>query len=847
MRYSIFLFLTLFCSELKGQISQFPYLQNFDSVTPPVLPIQWTTTTNKSVTGDFITTKSSPYSDSNAAISTNSTISQALISPLIDFSNKEADSLKFYERRSSSHNSGLLIEASTNGGITFDIPISDTLKNPGTTSYVLRKFRLSPSLNNQSNIKFRWRVIGNGTGTSGTIRFDDVLITALYNTDISIDYINIFPTFPIIGDSVVVQAILKNSGLQPVQNISVDFYEDKNHDSLPQPDEVFSSASTQKLLQPAETTAVQAILIQPLFGKEWIFINAILTGDQNLSNNLKKYTLSVGIPPSSVVVNEIMFAPDSPGPEWVELYNNYSDTVDLNGWKISNRYSSTKHLITNQNIQIPPNAYCVLTKDLNLFAAVHPDISATTLQINSLPTYFLNNTGDAVVLFDDRGAIMDSVYYFPSWNDSVGNSLERIEPEVGSTDSTNWGSSKDSVGSTPGLQNYLTPLEYDLCIVNAYAIDTTTIRVVVRNAGHQIAQNFSVSLYFDSNGDSIADASELISSHQIISPLIFKDSLAIDFTWNNLPPGKKILISIIDYPLDMRLTDNTIFFEIKNRFGKNVIAINEIMYQPKTGDAEYVELFNNGTDLVDLSEWRLTDFKDTNSSSKYVISNSSFVIGSGEFLVIAFDSSIYNRFSYLRDSNYNVIIKDGCLSLNNDGDEIILSDLTGEIIDSVHYFPWWHNSDIEDVEGRSLERINPNLSSHDRRNWSTSANSLGGSPSFQNSLFTVTVPDNSSISFTPNPFSPDGDGYEDVTIIHYELHSSTATIRVRIYDLTGRLVRTLAENEPSGSRGDIIWNGYNDNKNRVRIGIYIVLLEALDSFGSTLSNVKSPLVVATKM
>ncbi|MBI5477055.1 MAG: lamin tail domain-containing protein [Ignavibacteriales bacterium] len=847
MRFSLFLIFIIICSDVYGQITQFPHLQNFDSVAPPALPIQWTTTTNKSVTGDFTTTKSSPYSDSNAAISTNSTISQSLISPLIDFSDKQADTLKFYERRSSSHNSGLLIEASTNGGTTYDIPISDTLKNPGTTSYVLRKFRLPPSLDNQSNVKFRWRVIGNGTGTSGTIRFDDICISALYNTDATVSQIIFEPLFPTIGDSISISAVIKNAGIQPIQNISVEFYEDNNHDSIPQPLELFSTSIVTQLLHPNDTASVQTYLRDLKLGNEFIFVKIVLPDDQNSANDLGKKILSVGIPQYSIIINEIMFAPYSPEPEWIELYNNYSDTVDLNEWNISNRYSSTKHIITNQNILLPPGGYCVITKDINLFTAVHPDIPAPILQVISLPTYFLNNTGDAVVLFDHRGAIMDSVYYFPSWNDSAGNSLERIESKLHSNDSTNWGSSKDSLGSTPGFQNYLTPLEFDLSIANAYAVDSTTIRVVVRNAGHQTAQNFSTSLYFDSNNDSLADPSELISTDQITSPLIFKDSFSIDFAWNNPPSGKKMLISVLDYSPDQRLSDNTIIFEIKNRFARNTIVINEIMYQPKTGDAEYVELLNNGCDSVDLFEWRLTDFKDTNLSKKYVISNSSFVIGSGEFLVIAFDSSIYNRFSYLRDSNYKVIIKDGCLSLNNDGDNIILSDLTGEIIDSVHYFSSWHNPDIEDVEERSLERINPNLSSTDRRNWSTSASSLGGSPGLNNSLYITSVPNDATISFSNNPFSPDGDGFEDATIIHYELPATTATIRIRIFDSVGRLVRVLAENEPSGSLGDIIWDGYNDNRNRVRVGIYVVLLEALDGFGGSAKSAKAAVVVAAKL
>ena len=145
------------------------------------------------------------------------------------------------------------------------------------------------------------------------------------------------------------------------------------------------------------------------------------------------------------------------------------------------------------------------------------------------------------------------------------------------------------------------------------------------------------------------------------------------------------------------------------------------------------------------------------------------------------------------------------------------------------------------------ERINPNLPSNDPRNWSTSASPLGGTPGKQNTLFTASVPSEAVISFYPNPFSPDGDGFEDVTIMSYQLTATMALIRVRIYDAKGRLIRTLANGEPSGSNGEIIWDGMNDNREKVSIGIYIVLLEALDGFGGNAQTMKGVVVVAAKL
>jgi hypothetical protein len=837
---------------LEAQVQQFPFTENFDSVSVPSLPPGWATTANRTPSGDFTTTTSTPRSDPNAAISTNSAISQILISPLLDFSNKEADSLKFYERRSSSHNSCLLIEASTDGGSTFTVQIGDTLHNPGTTSYVLRNLKLPSSLSNKSSVKIRWRVVGNGKGTTGTIRFDDVTITALYHLDASVAGIYFQPAFPVIGDSVNIYATIKNVGIQSMQNILVEFYLDTNHNTLPDPSELFSSMTINQILQPKETTSVQSYLKNLSLGDHKIIVKSSLSGDQNISNDIFHTNLTIGLPPQSVVVNEIMYAPSSPEPEWIELFNQSEYTADLMNWKISNRMTSSKHTLSTTSIILKPQEYCIVTRDIATFTAIHPDLDAQIAQAGSLPTYMFNNTGDAVVLFDSRSVLMDSTRYFPSWGGSDGKSLERIESKDALNDSTNWSSSGDSLGSTPGKQNYSTPLEYDLRLVRVVSLNTTqnstTISAIIRNAGHQPADNYSVSFFADLNFDGIPQSTELIETKSSTSFLQPKDSLRFDFVWNNPPSGRCAVISQIDYTEDMRLSNNIVHTLIKNSFQQHSIIINEIMYEPQVSQSEYIELYNRSSNSIDLCGWKLSDIRDTSKTSKkYLLSDSTLILGAGDFIVIASDSSIFPSYPNLTDKAFHVLIRPNCISLNNDGDNILLCDLTNQMIDSIHYLPSWHNSELANVAGRSLERINPNLSSNDRRNWSTSANPSGGTPGKQNSLFTTAVPSSATISFSPNPFSPDGDGFEDVTIISYQLPATAALIRMRIYDTVGRLIRALANGEPSGSHGEIIWNGFNDNNQKVAMGIYIVLLEALDAYGSNVQTTKGVVVVAAKL
>jgi flagellar hook assembly protein FlgD len=71
----------------------------------------------------------------------------------------------------------------------------------------------------------------------------------------------------------------------------------------------------------------------------------------------------------------------------------------------------------------------------------------------------------------------------------------------------------------------------------------------------------------------------------------------------------------------------------------------------------------------------------------------------------------------------------------------------------------------------------------------------------------------------PNPFNSS-------TMISFILHApSSATLR--IFDETGRLVRTLLEEQPyEAGQHRIHWDGYDDRRNPVSSGIYICQLNA---------------------
>ncbi len=85
-----------------------------------------------------------------------------------------------------------------------------------------------------------------------------------------------------------------------------------------------------------------------------------------------------------------------------------------------------------------------------------------------------------------------------------------------------------------------------------------------------------------------------------------------------------------------------------------------------------------------------------------------------------------------------------------------------------------------------------------------------------------------SVRAWPNPFSPNGDGINDVAFLHFRVHelSIPRRLTVDIHDLSGRRVRRLEEREVRrGLSGGAIpapaWDGRDDGGQRVSPGLYL--------------------------
>jgi hypothetical protein len=680
----------------------------------------------------------------------------------------------------------------------------------------------------------------NSLVTNGTPGFTNSVSPTNY--DLQIMSLTFSPSNPIAGSDVTITTKIKNGGILNAASYTLEIFNDANKNSVGEISEkIFSQTFSN--LSPSDSLIASTILTSLPADTYQIIAQINFVEDQNPANNnlINQFTVS---PPgynfNDVIINEIMYAPSTGEPEWIELYNRTEESVNLKNWKLSD--ASTTISITAQDRYIPAKSFIVISKDATIsnFYSVPSEILVT-----NIPS--LNNTGDALVIRDFNNILIDSVYYLPDWGGNIGgNSLERIDNNISSNASTNWKTSKSIFKATPGEINSVTQKDFDVSVSNilfnpSYPIlgNNVNISAVIKNIGKNSAQ-FSAELYEDTNLDSIPDS--FVESISNLS-LSVGDSSIYQFSYSIQDiKSKEGFYAKILFAQDQDTTNNYFYKIVEPGYPRQTLVINEIMYDPDSDNSEYVEFYNISSDYVDVDNWK---FEDENENVNKLI-DTSFIIPPQEYFVLIADSSTVIKFN-LFDFKYKNVLDVSSLGLVNTGELILLKDKRGNVIDSVFYSDKWNNKNIASTKGKSLERINPNLNGNDPLNWSTSVNSLGGTPGKTNSIFSENLNISASLTINPNPFSPDNDGFEDFTVINYNLSQPIAQVRIKIFDSKGRLVRTLLNNQASGSNGSVIFDGLDDSGKALRMGIYIIFLEALNDNSGVVETVKSVVVVARKL
>ena len=129
-----------------------------------------------------------------------------------------------------------------------------------------------------------------------------------------------------------------------------------------------------------------------------------------------------------VMFNEIS-ANNRRSDDWIELYNNSNEPVNLRGWILTD----LKNEFVFPNVSIAPNDYLVICEDAQEFYMTFPE----TYNAVSGLGFGINKREERLQLFSSYGAMVDSMYYQLPPTDSIFT-LSLLLPTLDNSDLENW-------------------------------------------------------------------------------------------------------------------------------------------------------------------------------------------------------------------------------------------------------------------------------------------------------------------------------------------------------------------------------------------------------------------------
>ncbi len=522
-----------------------------------------------------------------------------------------------------------------------------------------------------------------------------------------------------------------------------------------------------------------------------------------------------------LLLTELMADPEPqqglPNTEYIEIYNAGTSVQQLNGFVLSDASGSC----TLPSYWLQPAAYVTLVgtgKSIGFNPSKTVEVTAFTS---------LNNTGETLILKNPQGLTLDQITYQLNWyQDSSkmegGFSLERCSLLDPCSVADNWRATQALLGGTPGIQNSVFDPHPD-------TLSSELIYAEVRDSN-------VVAFVFSEPMDSTSLVQCTISFDQNLGPYN-----KVVFNYLHVQNGAQLLIQFEQaipksMPIEATIhnakdcwsnlsTLEATFIRYEEPQPGDIL-LNEILFDPPSYGADFVELYNITDKYLNLSNCSLSNAQSTHTIVKKNLSPHSYVALSPDtvFLVSFYpNTSIENLATQILPFFYN------------DSGTCILS-CNGIILDKLKYSEDWHSAILIDKEGVSLERLDPAAPTLNQNNWFSAAQTVGYASPGQANSQQLGAKQIGSLYLSHPEFSPDQDGYHDFLEIQYELPAPNMLVQAEIYTLGGNLVKNLINNEIFGTKGMFIWDGSTEYGTIASNGIYILEFKAFSTDPSVFFN-----------
>jgi hypothetical protein len=516
-----------------------------------------------------------------------------------------------------------------------------------------------------------------------------------------------------------------------------------------------------------------------------------------------------------VIFSEIMADPvpsaGLPEDEYIELFNRSDAAVNLKGWEIRDGVTVAQ---LPEFILLPDEYVSVSFTDFTAYG--------NSLAGVRLPS--LNNDGDVLLLVNENGVVIDSVSYAQAWyrdraRGEGGWSLELIDAERPCSDGRNWIISDSPMGGTPGQPNSVMASNPDLTgpvLLSVFPVADTVLLITFDEPMHQEVP--------------------LPSSFVFDPPLVAGTVFFADAT------RRSFLVTVLKIQPDdvyslrvSTLSDcsgNTVdalsvevSFALPQPARAGDLFLNEVLFNPRPGGADFVEIFNASPHYVNLTSVTVS----TPTSRSSVVPDHLLLAPGG---YAAFTADIPAVAGEYPNAPITALHTINLPPMNDDAGTLYLH-VDNDLVDQFTYSAAFHSPFLKDDEGVSLERISTDDPSDDPQNWKSASGSAGyATPGYRNSnSSTSSSAMHDAITVSPRVFDPLG-GTPSFTVIHYTFDRPGNVGNIRIFDDRGRIVKTLANNLLLGTDGTFRWDGDTDDGSKARIGYYVVIVEIYDATGA---------------
>ncbi len=536
--------------------------------------------------------------------------------------------------------------------------------------------------------------------------------------------------------------------------------------------------------------------------------------------------------PGDVIINEFICDPTPqvglPEVEYVEIYNKSNKFFDVANWQLGDAVSNG----TVTSSVLAPGNYMVLTSTTNV------DSFTVATGVTSFPN--LNSAGDAIVLRDDNGVVLDSINYTDDWyhDDNKANggySIERINPNDPCSDESDWSASNSSSGGTPGAVNSI----FD----NSPDTQNPYIEQLIALAPNFLEIHYSEGM----DSTSIKDANIVVNPNLTVQNNFVLEanptSHILEFV-ENFAGSQQYTIELQNVgDCWLNTTDLTGVFALPELPEVGDVIINEILFDPVSGGADWVEVYNNSDKLIDLNNWQFANYdNDTIDNLKQFTEH--YMLFPGDYVVFGEDTT--QIVEYYQSAVPGKMIEMDLPTYSNDSSTVYLL-FNNTLMDRVAYTDDWHFKLLDNTDGVSLERLDANGVSNDKNNWHSAAEAIGfATPGRVNSQYYPAI-SNGEFSFTSNTISPDNDGFEDVLQVNYQMVSPGLVGTFTVYDDRGRKIAQVLKSELLAAEGTFVWDGVRDDNSKATIGTYVAVFEAFDIDGGVVFTQTKAFVVAGKL